>query len=560
MAKKFVKVNGLHNVFTSVSNLLSGTFSNTTADSNSILFVTADTQDVTDFASLGVRAGENYIYAQGELFDCSSQGSIYIKPAGIAANTTSGSYHAARWYTDLSHAYTLTDGVPADGTFLAVRIPVAGNGSYGTMLSIDGGTTYRPVVYNINSMISTRYGVDSTILVTYNATRSATAYVNNKSGTFTGCWQVCDYDTTNVYNLRHQYGDYATVEQLERYKLVVQVSPTQINPISSGNSTSGHVMTTQKFMPYGQFAYYSNSSAIAAAGNVGATYLYQQYHSVDVRYTFNTGTTLTAKKDLYLVATPTSDGYATINATTPVTQNLPTTDDGLIYIYLGHMYDTYRLEIHPTHPVYCYMHGGLHLWVNGIQGVQGITGARGITGPRGITGVQGLTGVRGITGPTGITGPRGITGPIGPTGITGPRGITGVQGLTGVKGITGPRGITGPIGPTGITGPRGITGPTGITGPRGITGVQGLTGVRGITGPQGIRGITGAPGITDPTKFYWANLQLQTGASNNTNPTFGTVKSSELRSTLGVRVGSNDTTGGCKIEYDSTNECIQFKF
>lgn len=73
MAKKFVKVSGLHNVFPisnnklNTSSLLPEVSSN--ADNNSTLYITADTTDAT----YGYRNGETYIWTQGELFDCNEE-------------------------------------------------------------------------------------------------------------------------------------------------------------------------------------------------------------------------------------------------------------------------------------------------------------------------------------------------------------------------------------------------------------------------------------------------------------------------------------------------------
>jgi hypothetical protein len=52
-------------------------------------------------------------------------------------------------------------------------------------------------------MIGNRYSAGSTIMLVYNATQTATGYSNSSSATtYTGCWQMEDYDSTNVYQLR----------------------------------------------------------------------------------------------------------------------------------------------------------------------------------------------------------------------------------------------------------------------------------------------------------------------------------------------------------------------
>ena len=110
---------------------------------------------------------------------------IYRDLTGTPAVTTSP-YYCARWdVTDES----VTE--YRDGMVVCVKIPVAGNVSYGTALQINS-LGYKPVVYNVNSMIGTRYGAESVIWAVYNSSQTATLYLGNGSQQITGCWQVDD--------------------------------------------------------------------------------------------------------------------------------------------------------------------------------------------------------------------------------------------------------------------------------------------------------------------------------------------------------------------------------
>ena len=51
---------------------------------------------------------------------------------------------------------------------------------------------------------------------------------------------------------------------------------------------------------------------------------------------------------------------------TPITQTLPTTNDGLVYIYLGRAYSTYQIELSYKHPIYYYASSKLMRYT-GIQ-------------------------------------------------------------------------------------------------------------------------------------------------------------------------------------------------
>ena len=93
---------------------------------------------------------------------------------------------------------------PVDGMTIALRAPGAGyNG--GILLSIDGGTTYYPIVRNVNTLVTTNYGSNATMILTFNATQTAKPYTTSgTTSTITGCWQIADYDA-NSYAYVRQY-------------------------------------------------------------------------------------------------------------------------------------------------------------------------------------------------------------------------------------------------------------------------------------------------------------------------------------------------------------------
>ncbi len=114
--------------------------------------------------------------------------SATVKAAG---SSTSGSYLATKW------AVANVDGitVPTNGMTIALRVPAAGV-SGGILLSIDNGTTYYPIVRQVNSLVTTHYGKGATIVLTFNSTQTASPYTTSgKTATVTGCWQLADYDS-----------------------------------------------------------------------------------------------------------------------------------------------------------------------------------------------------------------------------------------------------------------------------------------------------------------------------------------------------------------------------
>ena len=131
----------------------------------------------------------------------------YIASGDITAtagSNTSGSYLAAKWKV------ADVDGItaPTDGMSISLRTPAAGN-SGGILLSIDGGTTYYPIVRNVSSLVTTHYSAGSTLILTFNSTSVAEPYLTAGTKTaVTGCWQVADYDKDTTYTnakLGHVY-------------------------------------------------------------------------------------------------------------------------------------------------------------------------------------------------------------------------------------------------------------------------------------------------------------------------------------------------------------------
>lgn len=111
----------------------------------------------------------------------------YIQGTGTAA-VTSSPYCFSKWEAADTNIDSLFDGL-----MIAYRVPVAGNGTYGTCLSLNGGD-YHPVVVQTNTMISTRYGVGAVILLVYSSAVTGSVYGTTAGASataaanITGCW------------------------------------------------------------------------------------------------------------------------------------------------------------------------------------------------------------------------------------------------------------------------------------------------------------------------------------------------------------------------------------
>ena len=138
------------------------------------------------------------------------------------------------------------------------------------------------------------------------------------------------------------------------------------NTSSSTNATASRNVNQDKIDPWGDIRYYSNTTAINADANPGASYIYQQT-TLTLGYSFNTtgaALELTTNAPVYVKCAPQTDGSAIIDSATPIVQALPSTDDGKIYIFLGVAYSATAIELLAYHPVYYYKNGAIRIWTN----------------------------------------------------------------------------------------------------------------------------------------------------------------------------------------------------
>lgn len=245
--------------------------------------------------------------------------------------------------------FTASDLSP--GATVSVIFTNTNSGAVGSLTLNVSGTGAKPIKYIANNA--------------YGNLPSAGYLVANLIYTFIydgTNWVVCNmnYNSNdpNYRNLNY-YGLYKTYTSLYRYEILLTKSEGMLLPINTvdrGQSSATKVLTTESFDPFGEIFWYQTTSIISAGGNIAAAVLYRQY-LVDMRYSFNVGISsanyLTARDSVFLVASPQSDGSAKLH-TSPLSNSLPSSEDGLIYIYLGQVYDTYRIELSINHPIYWY--------------------------------------------------------------------------------------------------------------------------------------------------------------------------------------------------------------
>ena len=189
-----------------------------------------------------------------------------------------------------------------------------------------------------------------------------------------GCW-VLDRgyntnDNTIGYQVRTNSQSLPMTSVVYRYRLLFTSADNQhyvpANNSTSTNATASRTVCQDKINPFGRIFYYSATASVAANSRPGSGNLWEQY-AIALGYSFNrTGAalTLTSWKPVYIKAAPQSDGSAIIDSTTPYVQDLPTTEDGKIYIFLGVAYSATNIELQLDHPIYYYKDSQIRLWTN----------------------------------------------------------------------------------------------------------------------------------------------------------------------------------------------------
>ena len=197
----------------------------------------------------------------------------------------------------------------------------------------------------------------------------AMLFVYNTTVVSEGCW-ICyrgyDANTNTIgYQIRTNSSSLPMTSITYRYRLLfTSADNAHFVPATnstSTNATSARTVCQDKINPFGRIVYYGTTASVAAGSRPSASNLWDMY-AFTLGYSFVV--TLTAWEPVYLKCAPQSDGSAIIDSTTPFVQDLPTTEDGKIYIFLGVAYSTTAMELLLNHPVYYYSNGCIRQWTN----------------------------------------------------------------------------------------------------------------------------------------------------------------------------------------------------
>ena len=298
--------------------------------------------------------------------------------SGGPATRTNGLPYGVVDGTSTATAFTVTiSGITTlyDGLCILVKNNVVASKADCT-LNVNGLGAKR-IHYNTaaNSQITTQWSATMTAMFYYDSTRNSSA----------GAWVMFygyDSNTNTIgYQVRTNSMSLPMKSIVYRYRLLFTSADGKgfvpANNSTSTNATTARTVCQDKIDPFGRIVYYGTTTSVAAGSRPSASYLWQQY-TFTIGYSFVV--TLTEWKPVYLKCAPQTDGSAIIDSTTPFVQDLPSTEDGKIYIFLGVAYSSTAMELTLEHPVYWYKDGMIRPYTNApaggaVSSVNGQTGA-----------------------------------------------------------------------------------------------------------------------------------------------------------------------------------------
>jgi hypothetical protein len=235
-----------------------------------------------------------------------------------------------------------------DGLVIWYRITVAGAST--TTLNINGlgaKTIYR---YN-TTKLTTHWPVNSVIPLVYVAALNG--------GSFIGGYDWSDGNQS--YDLRWSSSVVNGSSIIHGYQLLMEGADTKFYPVTVGgvNNSATNVVQTAPLRIGGQMLYYNTTTDVAINAVIPDNVLYESIESGDGEYWMNRSSSsswTSAGLPLYIVGTVNANNELILdNSTTTafLTNALPTTEDGKIYIHIGYSDnedDLWRLSV--THPIF----------------------------------------------------------------------------------------------------------------------------------------------------------------------------------------------------------------
>ena len=248
---------------------------------------------------------------------------------------------------------TIADYTPAVGDVIAI--------------TFTSGNSASAMTLNINSIGAHAIRMNNIATTTAFSTLAAGAvillYWDGTYFQMLGSQDTVDADTTD----RMLWSNAVTAGiTLYSYKMMMQGANGKFYPLTleTGTGTTKTVSTVE-FNIESPVLYYNSTTTVATNASTSTTVVYSAYPITNLTYTFNQAT-WTAQLPIYLKGTITAAGRFKLDNTSYTswaTQTLPTTEDGFVYMLLGHAYSTTAMRLFESHPLVEYKGSKLRTYI-----------------------------------------------------------------------------------------------------------------------------------------------------------------------------------------------------
>lgn len=334
------------------------------------IFISSPAYNITnnDINNWNNKSDGNYneLINQPSINSITLTGNKTLEDLGIPANgieyIIGTQNEATNLWTGVSTDTNCSNGNVYTGKVIIYHLPQAGNSSSATLnLTLpDNSTTGAINIYRLaTTTVTTNFASGCDILMVYDGTQ----------------WKINAYVDTNTNTIGYQLRTNSSVYKngantsIYRYQLLVETENGLEPFTSTSNSTKAtKTQLSPKYIPGGNIRYYGSTTAVESGNDLATGVLWQQYN-VDLRYSFNiTASTFIAKKPVYMKMFKNNDGtlspvYPLLGTGHPLTQELPTEEDDIVYVLLGQAYSGYQIELTPLHTIYEYKNGKIREYI-----------------------------------------------------------------------------------------------------------------------------------------------------------------------------------------------------
>ena len=230
-----------------------------------------------------------------------------------------------------------------DGQTIRYWLPFAGSGSATLNLTLSSGATTGAIncYYSGTTRLTTHFGANSVIILTYRdeVTINGTKY--------TGWWAHSQYNSDNYYSQMLAYTSVtAGTNGIKRTSLIMEDSEGNYQSLTTTSGTATTKVKNSSGFKIGGKIYYYSGSDLASSKNTGEWTTYSA-NLINFQYSSNCGTSLTARKMVYLVGTIENGLFYLDDAIYTQTPN----DSSKVYIPIGHArYTTgYQIDFDNVH-------------------------------------------------------------------------------------------------------------------------------------------------------------------------------------------------------------------